>query len=101
MSDEKTCGEAAGSARMSNSEMLNCREAVEQLWAYIDGELTEADARSVENHLEACKGCHPQYDFQKVFREFIRQQSGKPVPTDLRRRVFLRLLAEDRRESSA
>jgi anti-sigma factor (TIGR02949 family) len=80
--------------------MITCREAVEQLWAYIDGELENTDVNSVEEHLEACKGCYPHYDFQKAFREFVRRHGDKAVPADLRKRIFLRLLAEDRRESA-
>jgi len=80
--------------------VINCREAVEQLWAYIDGELDESHSRNVASHLEACRGCHPQHDFQKAFLEFVQRQSSGSIPSDLRRRVFLRLLAEDRREST-
>lgn len=82
---------------MSKDDVITCREAVEQLWAYIDGELENRDASCVEKHLEACRGCYPHYDFQKAFREFVRQHGSRSVPSDLRKRVFLRLLAEDRR----
>ena len=37
--------------------------------------------------------------FQKAFLEFVSLQSDKPVPAGLRRRVFLRLLAEESREN--
>ena len=84
---------------MSDS-MITCREAVEQLWAYIDGELDQSHSLSVADHLGACKGCNPQFDFQKAFLEFVQQQSDKAIPADLRRRVFLRLLAEDRRDTA-
>jgi anti-sigma factor (TIGR02949 family) len=85
---------------MSHDEMISCREAVEQLWAYIDGELENTDARCVEKHLEACRGCYPHYDFQKAFREFVSQHAHTSVPADLRKRIFLRLLAEDHREAA-
>lgn len=84
---------------MSERGMITCREAIEQLWAYIDGELEDTDSQAVAEHLEACRGCYPHYDFQRVFREFLRQHSKKPVPPDLRRRVFVALLREDGRES--
>lgn len=80
--------------------MITCREAVERLWAYIDGELQSGDERSVEAHLDACKGCYPHYDFQKAFREFVRDHGHATVPADLRKRIFLRLLAEDRRDTT-
>ena len=77
---------------MSDDEMITCREAVERLWAYIDGELQSGDERSVEAHLEVCKGCYPHYDFQKAFREFVRKHGHATAPADLRKRIFLRLL---------
>ncbi len=84
---------------MNETRRISCREAVERLWAYIDGELGEPDARCVEKHLSACRGCYPQYDFQRAFSEFLRQHENVPVPASLRRRVFLALLEEDRKQS--
>jgi len=82
---------------MTDRPRLNCREAVEQLWAYIDGELPAGDADRVHDHLEACSACSPQHDYQRAFREFLKAQAraGPAVPADLRRRIFLRLLAEE------
>lgn len=82
---------------MTDSAHLSCEDALERLWAYIDGELSEADAKGVASHLDACKGCFPQYDFRKAFCAFLRQHAQKPVPPNLRRRVFMALLEEDRR----
>ena len=83
---------------MSEAHRITCREALEQLWAFIDGELAEQDARCVAMHLEACRGCHPQYDYQRAFCEFLRQHANRPVPASVRRRVFFALLEEDRRQ---
>ena len=79
--------------------MINCNEALEQLWAYIDGELPDSDAQNLRSHLEACRGCHPHLDYQKAFCQFLRQHASAPVPATLRRRVFLALLEEDRRST--
>ncbi len=75
--------------------MISCREAVERLWSFIDGELDASDAGRVEAHLDACRGCSPQHDYQRAFREFLRRHAEKPVPADLRKRVFMSLLRED------
>lgn len=81
---------------MSESSKLSCRDAVEQLWSFIDGELPNDQGQRVHDHLEACRHCYPQYDFQKAFREFLLHQPRESVPPGLRRRIFLRLLAEER-----
>lgn len=75
--------------------MLSCREVIEQLWAFIDGELDETQVPRVEKHLEVCASCFPHYDFQKAFHEFLRAHNTQPVPASLRRRVFMSLLAEE------
>ena len=83
-----------------SADPLSCRQAVEQLWAYIDGELPAGESERVHEHLSACQECYPHYDFQKAFLDFVRRQSEKPIPSGLRRRLFLRLLAEESREAS-
>jgi anti-sigma factor (TIGR02949 family) len=86
---------------MNEKHMLSCKEAIEQMWAYIDGELAEIDATGVQKHLAACRGCIPHHDYQKAFCEFLRSHANRPVPTALRRHVFLTLLEEDRRAVKA
>lgn len=81
---------------MNNSEMISCKEAIEKLWAYIDGELSEQEHGQVHDHLEVCQACYPQYNFQRAFREFVGQHTRQPVPPGLRRRVFMALLAEEK-----
>ncbi len=80
---------------MSDRPMLNCKEAVAQLWAFIDGELPAADAERVHDHLHACGACSPQHDYQRAFRAFLRAHQGRTIPADLRRRIFQRLLEEE------
>lgn len=78
--------------------VLSCREAVERMWAYIDGELPATEGEAVREHLAACGCCVPHYDFQKAFCQFLRGHRGSGAPAELRRRVFLRLLAEEKAE---
>jgi anti-sigma factor (TIGR02949 family) len=80
---------------MSERPGVSCREAIEQLWAYIDGELPASDADVIHNHLEACASCYPHYDFQRAFCAFLRTRTSCQTPPDLRRRIFLRLLEEE------
>lgn len=80
---------------------LSCQDAVEQLWAFIDGELEPAQQQQVHEHLEACRACYPHYDFQKAFCAFLRRCSREKVSPELRRRIFLRLLAEEARQAGS
>ena len=47
--------------------MLDCQAVMRQLWAYLDGELTDDRVAAIEGHLAMCKRCYPQYDFERGF----------------------------------
>lgn len=83
---------------MSDVSMLSCREAVERLWAFIDGELPAEDATAVRSHLEACRRCYPHFDFQKAFCQFLRTRRQEDAPAELRRKILQLLKAEECRE---
>lgn len=76
-------------------EMIPCDQVISRLWEYIDGELTEESADKVRAHLDICSRCFPQYDFQRAFKEFTRRSAQKPMPPELRRRVFEAIIAEE------
>lgn len=74
---------------------LTCRQAVEELWAFLDGELPPEMADRVQRHLEACRECYPHYDFQRAFREMLRARSRAEIPGDLRRHILRTLSLHD------
>lgn len=80
---------------MNRPEMVPCDHVIARLWEYIDGELNEESAARVRAHLDICSRCFPQYDFQRAFKEFTRRSAQKPMPPELRRRVFEAILAEE------
>jgi mycothiol system anti-sigma-R factor len=80
---------------MNELPHINCRQAIEQLWAYIDGELPEIEAGRVHDHLDACASCYPHYDFQRAFCAFLHNLPSRQTPPGLRRKIFLRLLEEE------
>lgn len=86
---------------MSEPKGVTCRDAVERLWEYIDGELPATEAENVQRHLEACRSCHPHFDFQKAFCAFLRSVDQSSAPPELRRSIFLRLLEEEQREAAS
>lgn len=80
-------------------QRMTCRDALDQLWEYIDRELDDATADQVRVHLERCSHCFPQYDFQRAFRAFMATSCRECAPPELRRRIFLQLLGEEGRGS--
>jgi anti-sigma factor RsiW len=48
---------------------LQCRELVDTVTEYLDGEVDEGQRRVIERHLEGCEGCRVALDqFQTVIR---------------------------------
>jgi anti-sigma factor (TIGR02949 family) len=50
---------------------IDCRTALEQLWEYLDGELSADRMEAVRTHVALCAKCYPQYDFEKAFLEAV------------------------------
>ncbi len=71
------------------SEPINCQEALERLFEYLDGELTARNAAEIRRHVEVCEGCYPEVKFTTEFRDALHRAAlGQPVcPESLRERV--------------
>lgn len=76
------------------SDPISCSDALEQLWQLIDCELCTEDAARVQEHLDRCRHCYPQYDFHRAYRQLVASHCRQDAPADLRRRIFMRLLEE-------
>lgn len=74
---------------------IDCRDVLEQLYEYIDGELDEETVRKIRKHLKLCKKCYPRYDFERAFVNFLRDHGRICAPPELRRKIFATLLEED------
>lgn len=84
-----------------SERMKNCDEIVEQLSAFIDGELSADDREKVRIHLDQCADCR---DLLAALRETAESVSELPpvrAPKELRDRVMARVAEEsDRRRIS-
>ena len=62
--------------------MVSCREVIEELWDYLDGELSPERMEALAAHLAECARCHPHYRFELGFLEALARQrhrvSGPP-----------------------
>lgn len=68
--------------------MIDCREAVRRMWAYLDHELAARPVSEFEEHLETCQRCCGELEFSRHLREMVTDKSGPPaMPPELRSRV--------------
>ncbi|UCF41657.1 MAG: mycothiol system anti-sigma-R factor [Gemmatimonadota bacterium] len=75
---------------------IDCLEALDRLYDYIDGELTPARAEEVRRHLEQCKPCLKVSEFETAWVQFLEARTRvRQAPAGLRKRVLESLLFED------
>jgi mycothiol system anti-sigma-R factor len=68
-------------------EKPQCKEALAQIYTYLDGELTP-DARVViGRHLEECPPCGDLFGFQADLKKLIAQRCVDQPPEGLRQRI--------------
>ena len=68
---------------------IDCRTAVQQLWDYLDQELTEERMAIVRHHLATCQACLPHHDFGARFLAALRAtRQEKLMPPEVRARVM-------------
>lgn len=63
--------------------MVSCREVIQQLWDYLDGELPLGRMEEIAGHLAECARCYPQYQFEFAFITLLARQHGfgqRPSP---------------------
>ena len=75
-----------------DTPMLDCRSAMQQLWDYVDGELTAERMTAVKRHLDACANCHPHAEFAERFLAALHQtREDRGCPQDVRAKVMASL----------
>jgi mycothiol system anti-sigma-R factor len=67
--------------------MITCSEAVNQLWAYLDGAIGEADRAAVEEHLSVCKRCCGEAEFADELRSFLSGHAADELPAETKQRL--------------
>ena len=67
----------------------NCREALERVYEYLDGELSAADAATIKAHFERCKTCYPVLAYCKSFQEALERAADCQccAPDDLKNKI--------------
>jgi len=69
---------------------IQCHEALQRIYEYLDGELTPQTAEEVRRHIDICERCFPKARFTAEFRDAV-QRAGRgqpPCPESLKRRIL-------------
>ncbi len=78
-----------------------CESALQELYLYLDGELTPEKRSTIKSHLDDCNPCFEAFDFEAELRIVISKHCRDEVPDSLRERVARELEAIDDRPAEA
>ena len=73
---------------------MECRNLKEPISASIDGEVSQAEIRRIEEHLEGCAECRALERKMRAIGTGVAMTEGV-VPSDFREKLFARMEAED------
>ncbi|GAA3442038.1 mycothiol system anti-sigma-R factor [Planomonospora venezuelensis] len=70
----------------------DCREVLEKVYTYLDGELDEGNCVDIRQHLDECSPCLKEYGLEQVVKQLVARHCGcDPVPDDLRSKILSRI----------
>lgn len=73
---------------------LNCTRAMQQLWDFLDQELTDQQMAAVRQHLDSCSACFPHKAWAERFLEALHSlKDERLMPPELKARVMEKLRA--------
>jgi anti-sigma factor RsiW len=69
----------------------DCRELLEQVSAYLDGDLGPPECRAIERHCDTCPRCAELIAGLRNAIGLCHQAAGRPLPDAVRRRAKARI----------
>jgi anti-sigma factor (TIGR02949 family) len=61
----------------------DCEKCEQLLQGYLDRDLTDAEVREAEGHLDGCDYCRRRYRFEAHLRRYIRTSAAERMPAGL------------------
>ena len=67
---------------------MNCKESLQKLYEFLDGEMEKMSSAQIEQHLDWCRGCWDRFEFEKRLKERLKKSCSKESCSDtLRNRI--------------
>jgi len=66
---------------------IGCLEAIEWLYAWLDGELDQGSVEQLEHHLQHCKSCYSRNEMERALTQRIKETSDEKTPPTLQKRL--------------
>lgn len=68
-------------------KLIDCREAVARMWAYLSEGLETTDVDELETHLGACQRCCGELEFSRQLRQRVAEAEVAQMPPPVRERI--------------
>jgi mycothiol system anti-sigma-R factor len=91
--DDRSSDAAAASANNDwEPSETDCREALDRVYTYLDGEIEDLDKTRIREHLDECSPCLRQYGIEQEVKILVARCCGsETASTELRARVLTRI----------
>lgn len=74
--------------KKSDIQEIDCLEAIDNLYAYLDGELQDGEIIArFEAHLDHCHSCYSRAEMEKALNSRMAASAENEVPESLRSRL--------------
>ncbi len=81
---------------------MNCREALQLMYEYLDSELTEDTVARIRRHLSICEHCFEKFEFERHLEEYLSVKGQVEVDAaPLRAKVMQRISELENEEGEA
>ena len=74
-----------------NHHDTDCREVLDRVYEYLDGELGSPDLAKIRQHLVECGPCLRQFDLDDAVKALVRRSCSEAAPDQLRLRIMTRI----------
>ncbi|HLS03589.1 MAG TPA: mycothiol system anti-sigma-R factor [Actinomycetales bacterium] len=72
-------------------ERAHCERRLEELYSYLDEEVTESEAQTIRAHLADCDPCSAERKLEEIVRALVRRSCESQAPAELRMRIVQRI----------
>lgn len=66
---------------------IDCKQALEQIFEFIDHELGNNDREAMQRHLHACKSCFSRVEFERILKDRVGELRDEDVGPHLNQRI--------------
>jgi len=74
--------------RDDTPDEIGCLEAIESLYAYLDGEIRDPEKLTrIEHHLGHCRSCYSRKELERLLTQRLRTSAGTTAPETLQDRL--------------